>query len=98
MRRPWPGNVRELAGYIERAVVFGVDEMVDSRTTESDPGTDAPLSWPFPSGMPWTLGKLSRAYTQWVLGEVSGEGGRRPAIRQRRTERGLRKREAKAPI
>jgi len=25
----WPGNVRELASSIERAVVFGVDEMID---------------------------------------------------------------------
>ena len=25
----WPGNVRELASCIERAVVFGVDEMID---------------------------------------------------------------------
>jgi DNA-binding NtrC family response regulator len=25
----WPGNVRKLASSIERAVVFGVDEMID---------------------------------------------------------------------
>ncbi len=70
---PWPGNVRELASSIERAVVFGVDEMIDANhlsPVKSDTRTNA---WPCPTDAPWTLRQLSRAYTEWVLGNTAGD-------------------------
>jgi two-component system response regulator HydG len=69
----WPGNVRELASSIERAVVFGVDEMIDENqlaVVRSDPPARA---WPFPRHSPWTLRRLNRAYADWVLTEVGGD-------------------------
>jgi len=76
---PWPGNVRELASSIERAVVFGVDEMIDANQLSSIAGGlqaplgDSPIqAWPFPSHAPWTLRRLSGAYTDWVLSEMGG--------------------------
>jgi two-component system response regulator HydG len=72
---PWPGNIRELASFIERAVVFGVDEVLDA---ESLPvaGSGAPsaetLAWPVSRDGPWTLRRLSRAYSEWVLAETGG--------------------------
>jgi two-component system response regulator HydG len=84
---PWPGNVRELASSIERAVVFGVDEMIDAnrlslaRDEPRAPGSSAPAhSWPFPSGAPWTLRRMNRAYTDWVLAEVAGNKERAAEI------------------
>ncbi len=77
---PWPGNVRELASSIERAVVFGVDEMIDSvqlSVARSDPLTP---TWPFPSHAPWTLRQLSRTYAEWVLGEAGGNKERAAEI------------------
>jgi two-component system response regulator HydG len=82
---PWPGNVRELASAIERAVVFGVDEVIDTdqlwsvRRGAPTQGTGTPtLVWPFPSNAPWTLRRLSRAYTEWVFAEA-GENKERAA-------------------
>jgi two-component system response regulator HydG len=71
---PWPGNVRQLASSIERAVVFGVDEMIDSHHLSSAPSEAlAPtLQWPFPSHAPWTLRQLSRAYADWALAASDG--------------------------
>ncbi|HEY5242001.1 MAG TPA: sigma-54 dependent transcriptional regulator [Polyangiaceae bacterium] len=73
-RSPWPGNIRELASRIERAVVFGVDEMLDSRQLGSldaaPPST--PDRWPAPDGAPWTLRTLSNAYTVSVLAACGG--------------------------
>jgi two-component system response regulator HydG len=73
---PWPGNVRELASCIERAVVFGVDEMIDCDQLDSSPEVAgeprAPLPWPTPTGAPWTLKTLNHAYTAWVLAESGG--------------------------
>ena len=71
---PWPGNVRELASSIERAVVFGIDEMIDANHL-SPARSDGPPSsaWPCASDEPWTLRQLSRAYTEWVLGKTSGD-------------------------
>jgi two-component system response regulator HydG len=76
----WPGNVRELASSIERAVVFGVDEAIDvnhlsvmadvDSAHEADPTTS---KWPFPRARPWTLRRMSRAYTEWVLAETGGD-------------------------
>jgi two-component system response regulator HydG len=68
----WPGNVRELASSIERAVVFGVDPMVDSNHLSSVPKSVQGRMWPFPADAPWTLRQLSRAYTGWVLAEMGG--------------------------
>ena len=76
----WPGNVRELASAIERAVVFGVDEKIDVKQLASPPN-DAPAQvWPFPNHSPWTLRRLSRAYTEWVLSETGGNKERAAAI------------------
>jgi two-component system response regulator HydG len=76
----WPGNVRELASSIERAVVFGVDEMIDCHQLEPTdaaplPSSSPPTSgsgWPFPADAPWTLRRLNRAYTDWVLAGTAG--------------------------
>ncbi len=76
----WPGNVRELASCIERAVVFGVDEMIDVHQLESLPAADAPLAWPFAPTSPWTLRRLSRSYTEWVLCETGGNKERAAEI------------------
>jgi two-component system response regulator HydG len=84
----WPGNVRELASSIERAVVFGVDEMIDSNLLSISPGAceDLPegigdtTGWPFPSHAPWTLRRLTRAYTSWVLAHVGGNKERAAEI------------------
>jgi two-component system response regulator HydG len=83
----WPGNVRELASSIERAVVFGVDGMIDSnqlspaRIGAVVSGAPAPVpAWPFPSDAPWTLRRLSRAYADWVLAETGGDKERAAEI------------------
>ena len=73
----WPGNVRELASCVERAVVFGVDEMIDSHQLQSVPDAASAPSWPFPPHSPWTLRRLNRAYMEWVLAETGGEQGTR---------------------
>jgi two-component system response regulator HydG len=92
---PWPGNVRELASCIERAVVLGVDERVDANQlsslerrrdqTEGRPepprtASEPSLGWPCPTGTPWSLRRLSRAYTDWVLAGTSGDKVRAAAI------------------
>jgi two-component system, NtrC family, response regulator HydG len=76
----WPGNVRELASFIERAVVFGVDEMIDVNQLSAVPSAAPARSWPFPSDAPWTLRRLSRAYTEWVLAETGGNKERAAEI------------------
>jgi len=72
----WPGNVRELASCIERAVVFGVDEMIDANQLAMVPSSSSSLpaqgSWPFPSGDPWTLRRMNLAYMDWVLTRTGG--------------------------
>jgi two-component system response regulator HydG len=78
--RSWPGNVRELASSIERAVVFGVDEMLDVNQLSPSPN-EAPVSgWPFPSDAPWTLQRLSRTYADWVLERSGGDKQRAAAV------------------
>jgi two-component system response regulator HydG len=37
-------------------------------------------SWPTGDGGPWTLRRLSRAYTEWVLGETAGDKERAAEI------------------
>ena len=76
----WPGNVRELASCLERAVVFGVDEMIDCHHLETLPDAAVPVAWPFPSAAPWTLRRLSRVYTEWVLVETGGNKERAAEI------------------
>jgi two-component system response regulator HydG len=74
-RWPWPGNVRELASYIERAVVFGVDEMIDGQHLEAAAAARAlptTSGWPVPADAPWTLRRLGRTYVDWVLAETGG--------------------------
>jgi two-component system response regulator HydG len=70
---PWPGNVRELASSIERAVVFGVDEMIDSNQLSVASSDRVSPAWPFPRYAPWTLRRLSRTYAEWVLAEAGGD-------------------------
>jgi two-component system response regulator HydG len=77
---PWPGNVRELASSIERAVVFGVDEMIDANQLSSVRSGAPTQSWPFPSHAPWTLRRLSRSYADWVLAETGGNKERAAEI------------------
>jgi two-component system, NtrC family, response regulator HydG len=77
---PWPGNVRELASSIERAVVFGVDEMIDANQLSVVRAGPTTHQWPFPSDAPWTLRQLNRTYAEWVLGEVDGNKERAAEI------------------
>ena len=85
---PWPGNVRELASSIERAVVFGVDDMIDANqlslhrsVAPPTQGSGAPVqTWPFPSETPWTLRRLSRAYAEWTIAETGGNKERAAEI------------------
>jgi len=76
----WPGNVRELASCVERAVVFGIGETI--HVGDLAPRAEAVRpSWPSSSdGGPWTLRRLSRAYTDWVLAETAGDKDRAAAI------------------
>jgi two-component system, NtrC family, response regulator HydG len=80
MDSAWPGNVRELASSIERAVVFGVDEMIDHHQLVMTPNGAREPAWPFPRQTPWTLRRLSRAYTEWVLEQTDGDKERAAAI------------------
>jgi two-component system response regulator HydG len=77
---PWPGNVRELASAVERAVVFGVDEMTNPNHPAPVP-TAAPLNALLPPGdPPWTLRRLSRTYAERVLADVGGDKHRAAEI------------------
>jgi two-component system response regulator HydG len=76
----WPGNVRELASSIERAVVFGVDEMIDTHQLSVVQGPPPSQAWPFPSHAPWTLRHLNRVYSDWVLAETGGNKERAAEI------------------
>lgn len=78
--RAWPGNVRELASSIERAVVFGVDEMIDTHHLAPPPATEAISGWPFSKEAPWTLQHLSRTYAEWVLTQTGGDKQRAASI------------------
>jgi len=78
---PWPGNVRELANAIERAVVFGTDEVLSPEHLSSVPsGGPQALSWPLRSTTPGTLRRLSQAYTEWVLTQTGGDKPRAAEI------------------
>jgi two-component system response regulator HydG len=83
---PWPGNVRELASAIERAVVFGVDEMIDASLLSPSAPEAPPQSgeragaWPCSSDGLWTLRQLSREYVTWVLSKAGGNKKRAAAI------------------
>jgi len=60
--------------------VFGVDERVDSNELSSVRSAAPAQAWPFPAHAPWTLRRLSRAYTDWVLVETGGNKERAAAI------------------
>jgi two-component system, NtrC family, response regulator HydG len=80
---PWPGNVRELESIIERAVVFGTEESVPLEGLLNVPEPDAgarALPWSFGSESPWTLRRLNRVYTDWVLTETGGNKERAAEI------------------
>ena len=80
---PWPGNVRELASFIERAVVFGVDEILDTQKLPAAPGGEPAQEtqgWPVSRAEPWTLRRLSRAYAEWVLAGTGGNKERAAEI------------------
>lgn len=77
---PWPGNVRELASAIERAVVFSNDEALRPQHLAPVPAADAPPpSWQ-PTQPPWTLRRMSHAYTEWVLAQTGGNKHRAAEI------------------
>jgi two-component system response regulator HydG len=78
----WPGNVRELASAIERAVVFGVDEMIDVNHLPPTPTPNGEPSstWPFPIESPWSLERLGLAYADWVLERTGGDKRRAAEI------------------
>jgi two-component system response regulator HydG len=78
--RAWPGNVRELASSIERAVVFGVDEMIDVQNLSPPVVGPEVTAWPFGSGAPWTLQHLSRTYAEWVLARTGDDKQRAAEI------------------
>jgi two-component system response regulator HydG len=78
--REWPGNVRELASAIERAVVFGVDETITVNQVRDALGAETGLAWPFGSGTPWTLQRMSRVYAEWVLEQTGGQKQRAAEI------------------
>jgi two-component system response regulator HydG len=72
---PWPGNVRELASVIERAVVFGADEVVrpDGLASLAVAAPVAPARpWSFSNQVPSTLRDMNREYTAWVLAQTGG--------------------------
>ena len=76
----WPGNVRELASCIERAVVFGVDETIESKHLSLVPRAPTAEGWTFAGQPPRTLRQLNRAYTRWVLEGAGGNKERAAAI------------------
>jgi two-component system, NtrC family, response regulator HydG len=82
---PWPGNVRELASVIERLVVFGREESIAARhlsfLSKGAPSSPppSPLSG-LPAGAPWTLRRLTEAYTEQVLAETGGNKQRAAEI------------------
>jgi two-component system response regulator HydG len=86
-RAPWPGNVRELGNAIERAVVFGSNEVLEMDGSEP-PAVDAAVPrcgasrppWPSESEPPWTLRRLNQTYTQWVLAQTGGDKRRAAEI------------------
>jgi two-component system, NtrC family, response regulator HydG len=76
----WQGNVRELASCIERAVVFGVDETIGSIPLPHAAAAALPPPWPSTDHAHWTLRRVSRAYTDWVLAETGGNKERAAQI------------------
>jgi two-component system, NtrC family, response regulator HydG len=77
----WPGNVRELASAIERAVVFSSDEVLTAEHLSHIVPEPAPtLSWPALDRAPWTLDRLNRAYTEWVIEQTGGDKPRAAEI------------------
>jgi two-component system response regulator HydG len=77
----WPGNVRELASAIERAVVFSSgDALTADNFALASPVPRSNFSWPLAEGTPWTVLRLNRAYTEWVLEQTGGDKPRAAEI------------------
>jgi two-component system response regulator HydG len=77
----WPGNVRELASAVERAVVFCSGEVLTPEHFQAAIPVRAPnLAWPPAEGTPWTVLRLNRAYTAWVLEQTGGDKPRAAEI------------------
>jgi two-component system response regulator HydG len=71
-RASWPGNVRELASAIERAVVFGAHATAPPEGPPCESSSEPAVPWSFANESPWTLRRLSRTYTVWVLAQTGG--------------------------
>ncbi|MDB4964691.1 MAG: DNA-binding response regulator [Myxococcales bacterium] len=80
-RWSWPGNVRELENLIERLVVIGVDDVVQSADVQallpSVPGS-APLDDAKRAMV--TLDQLEREYITWVISQCGGNKTRAAEI------------------
>jgi two-component system response regulator HydG len=77
----WPGNVRELASAVERAVVFASDDVLTADHFLLSPSAArSNFSWPLADGTPWTVLRLNRAYTEWVLEQTGGDKPRAAEI------------------
>ena len=79
---PWPGNVRELASCVERGVVFGMAEVLGPEHFAPDAASAVEWSpsWPSSDEGPWTLRRMNRAYTEFVLRETGGDKDRAAKI------------------
>jgi two-component system response regulator HydG len=79
---PWPGNVRELASCVERGVVFGMEEVLGPEHFAPDAASAVEWSpsWPSSHDGPWTLRRMNRAYTEFVLRETGGDKDRAAKI------------------
>jgi two-component system response regulator HydG len=79
---PWPGNVRELASVVERLVVFGRDEQIEARHLLflSKGPESVPALICQPADAPWTLRRVTQAYTEQVLAQTGGNKQRAAEI------------------
>ncbi len=79
---PWPGNVRELASCVERGVVFGTAEVLGPEHFAPDAASAVEWSpsWPSSGEGPWTIRRMNRAYTEFVLRETGGDKDRAAKI------------------
>jgi two-component system response regulator HydG len=73
---PWPGNIRQLSSTIERLVIFGQTSAVSSAEL-SLVGLGGRLPFEAPLAQAerglWSLERLSRHYTDWVLAHTEND-------------------------